>query len=109
MGTARSVALCNGRDCRSTSGHADLARSLRAVADVATVGCLGICHSPVVAVLDPDGGHTVFERVRKPKQRRDLAAYVARGRAPSKRLTKRAVTGRARRKVIARLARRLRR
>lgn len=102
------VAVCSGRDCRQRDEHAELARDLATVADVTLVRCLGLCHSPVVAVVNHRDGESIFERVRSPKQRRDLLRYVAgRSRAPSKRLAKRLVTGKPRRRTSARLARRL--
>lgn len=100
------MAVCIGGDCRKRSEHADLEPSLRCVADVTPVRCLGVCHSPVAVVLDRRGDHAVVERIRTPKQRRDLVAFV-RGDAPSKRLAKRLVTGSRRRKALVRLAKRL--
>ena len=99
-----TVAVCSGRDCRSSPEHDALEQVLRPVADVAAVRCLGVCHSPVVVVTG-GGSQQVFERVRTAKRRRALVEYVTRGGPPAKRLAKLAVTGKDKRKAIARIAR----
>ena len=107
MASRPSIALCTGSDCRKRSEHGVLDRALRGIAEVVPVRCLGLCHSPVAAVLDAAGRHVIFERLRSPKVRRDLVALVARGAQPSKRLADRRVTGTAHRKALIRLTRRL--
>lgn len=101
------VAVCDGSDCRSRIEHADLERSLGRVAEVVPVRCLGLCRSPVAVVLGAGGDHVVYERLRKPKLRRDLVTLIARGGEPSGRLSAHRVTGKSRHKVLVRLARRL--
>lgn len=97
------MALCGGKDCRRRDEFGDLRDALRAVAAVATVRCLDVCDGPVVVVGPRSPEPAVFEKLRSPKERRDLTAHVT-GAAPTDRLERRRVTGKARRTALAELA-----
>ncbi|HWL45725.1 MAG TPA: hypothetical protein VNQ73_22475 [Ilumatobacter sp.] len=97
------VALCSGKDCRKRAEYRDLRTAVAEVASVEPVRCLDLCDSPVAVVRPGTPDAVVFDKLRTSKQHRDLAAFVA-GAAPSARLAERQVTGKSRRKVLAKLA-----
>ena len=102
-----SVVVCAGKDCRKRSEFGGLCERLEVVATVEPVGCLGLCGSPVI-VLDPRSkSPVVLDKLRKPKQHRDLVAVLADGADPSDRLRSRRVAGKQRASAIRRLRRRL--
>ena len=109
--TARPcVAVCSGKDCRKRQEYRDLRRAVAEVADVEPVRCVDLCASPVAIVRRVDGDPLVFDKLRTPKQHRDLVELVAApDRRPSERLAARQVTGKARRKALATLAKNTRR
>lgn len=99
------MALCSGKDCHRHESYGELRDAVRSVATVIPVRCLDLCDAPVI-VTGPRSSHPdVFAKVRTPKQRRDLVAYLQGGARP----TKRRVTGKARRKALAALAKQAKR
>jgi len=108
MSAPACVAVCSGKDCRKREEYRDLRRAIAEVADVQPVRCVDLCDSPVAIVRRDTDQPLVFDKLRTPKQHRDLVALISGGShaRPTKRLAARQVTGKARRKVLAALAKR---
>ena len=91
------VGWCTGKDCRA----ADRDGSLRAVAaeraELVDLRCLDVCDGD-----DP----VVFRKVRKRKVLRDVLRHLATGAELTPRAAERRVTGKKRKRAVARIERR---
>lgn len=97
--------MCSGKTCRRSEGFAELETALSESCSLVKTRCLGECKGPMV-VTQPDGPEpVVLKRVRKPKQRRDLLAFLFGVEALSERLVRRRLAGRKREKAIERALR----
>jgi hypothetical protein len=99
-----NVAVCIGKHCSHRPESAQLVSMLSVICDPVEVRCLGICDGPVVAVTfgDSPDDVLVLRTIRKPKHRHAVERLIIEGKRP-KTLKKRIVTGKKRRKSLARL------
>ena len=102
-----TIVVCRGSDCRGSARDKLCATLADAGIAVESVGCLGICSGPAVAITIGDRLEFV-SRVRG-TIRSDIVAVSAGDGRPSRRLRKRFVRGSARRKATVRLTKRRKR
>ena len=98
------MALCTGKACWKSAGFPELERALSEACAVVTTRCMGECKGLVVVIHPGSAEPIVLKRVRKPKQRRDLLAFLFGAKALSGRLTRRAWWGVSERRRSRRLA-----
>ncbi|MFT5733523.1 MAG: hypothetical protein ACJAQ3_001549 [Planctomycetota bacterium] len=94
------VALCTGKTCRRSPGFAELECALSQSCAVVRARCMGECKGPVVVAHPRAAEPVVLRRVRKPKQRRDLLAFLFGLEGLSERLEQRRLVARSREKAI---------
>ncbi len=102
MSARPTVVLCSGKDCRKRCEYAPLRRDLGTVATVEPVKCVGLCDSPVVVLRAGSNDAVVLDKVRTDQQRDDLVATISGSKMPRS-LQRRLVTGKRRKKVLAKL------
>lgn len=103
--------ICNGGGCRKKQKKAykALVRSISdAGLDSTPVGCQGSCVGPTAVIVD-ESGPRWFEDLRSPKSQADVVAAATRvslgeKTRPSKRMSKRELTGKQAKKAAKRLA-----
>lgn len=103
---AQTLFLCAGKDCfkKQRPAFNDLRSSaIDAGLQLCMVKCQGSCKGPTAVVQTPSGPRW-FEALDSKSVRTDLVSFAVNQSTPSKKLTKREITGKTKKKAAKKLA-----